>query len=104
EVVKQTKINLMLHADLFELMNYKQGKMILHVGSAAGGKEAALERFKTNFKTFPEAITSRLLLENDDKTFTVRETLALCQQLDVPMVLDIHHHLCNDGGEEIGPY
>jgi UV DNA damage endonuclease len=101
KVVENTKRNLFFHVHLFEDMEYPLGKMVLHVGSAAGGKEAALERFKTNFNEYPREITSRLMLENDDKTFTARETLGLCQALSTPMVLDVHHHICNNEGDDL---
>lgn len=101
QVVENTKRNLKHHLSLFDLMSYSLGKMVIHVGSAAGGKEAASKRFLCNFLKFPEEITSKLMLENDDKTFTAKETLRLCQQLDIPMVLDVHHHQCNNEGESI---
>lgn len=106
-VVENTKRNLYFHANLFKDMDYPLGKMVLHVGSAAGGKEVALKRFINNFKSFPHDITSKLILENDDKTFTAEETLKLCRELGVPMVLDVHHHRCNNNGhsiEEILPH
>lgn len=101
KVVDSTKRNLMFHANLFKDMDYPLGKMVLHVGSAARGKERALKRFVDNFKTFPDDITSKLILENDDKTFTAKETLKLCKELGVPMVLDVHHHKCNNDGYSI---
>ncbi len=101
KVVESTKRNLLFHANLFEDMDYTQGKMVLHVGSAAGGKKDALMRFENNFKRFPQKIKSRLILENDDKTFTAKETLKLCQNLNIPMVLDVHHHMCNNDGYKI---
>lgn len=101
DVVKNTKRNLWFHVNLFEDMGYPLGKMVLHVGSAAGGKEEALKRFEENFKSYPKEITSRLILENDDKTFTAQETLQLCKKIGVPMVLDVHHHACNNTGDNI---
>lgn len=106
KVVENTKRNLWFHANLFKDMEYPLGKMVLHVGSAAGGRDAALKRFENNFKKYPHEITSKLILENDDKTFTAKETLKLCKTLGIPMVLDVHHHLCNNNGyniEEILP-
>ena len=41
------------------------------------------------------------MIENDDKTFTATETLALFKTLKLPMVLDVHHHNCNNKGEKI---
>lgn len=100
-VVESTMRNLWFHVNLFEDLEYPHGRMVLHVGSAAGGKEAALKRFERNFRTYPDEITSKLILENDDKTFTARETLRLCKSLNLPMVLDVHHHICNNEGDDL---
>jgi UV DNA damage endonuclease len=101
EVVRSTITNLQFHVKLFEDLNYPEGKMILHVGSSTGGKEKAINRFKENFIKMPKEITSRIALENDDKTFTAKETLEICKELSIPMVLDVHHHLCNNKGEKL---
>ena len=75
--------------------------MVLHVGSSQGGKEASIDRFIENLKLFPQNITDKLIIENDDKTFTAKDVLDLCKRINKPMVLDVHHHICNNEGEEI---
>lgn len=67
KVVENTIINLMEHVYLFEDIGYKEGKIVLHLGGANGGKEAGIERFITDFKKYPYEITSRIILENDRK-------------------------------------
>ena len=57
--------------------------------------------FITNFDNFPTEVKSKIIIENDDKTYTAQETLNLCNELSLPMVLDIHHHNCNNNGENI---
>lgn len=101
EVVLSCKRNLSSHVKLFEDLSYPTGKMVLHIGSAQGGIEEAMKRFINNFKNFPNEITEKLILENDDKTFTAAEVLRICKELDAPMVLDVHHHLCNNQGENL---
>ena len=101
KIVENTKRNLWFHANLFKDIEYPLGKMVLHVGSAAGGKKAALKRFENNFKSYPEEIRSKLILENDDKTFTAKEVLQLCENLGIPMVLDVHHNICNNDGDSV---
>ena len=101
KVVENTIINLSRQVEWFEDMDYKEGKMVIHVGGATGGKEVALKRFIDNFNRFPNNIKERLIIENDDKTYTAKETLSLCNNLNMPMVLDIHHHNCNNNGENI---
>jgi len=101
EVVENTKKNLMRQLEWFDDLNYPDGKMVLHVGGATGGKEDGIKRFIYNFREFPKEITSRLIIENDDKTYTARDVLNLCKILEIPMVLDVHHHNCNNYGELI---
>ncbi|SFC55672.1 UV DNA damage repair endonuclease UvsE [Clostridium uliginosum] len=102
KVVENTKINLMHQAEWFEDFNYPEGKMVIHIGGATGGKEAGIDRFINNFRKFPKEITSRIIIENDDKTYTAKEILNICNKLNTPMVLDVHHHNCNNNGEDIG--
>jgi UV DNA damage endonuclease len=101
EVVVNTERNLWSHVHFFEDMNYPDGKMILHIGGTQGGKEEAINRFINNFKKFPKEITSRLILENDDKTFTASEVLSICKEVNSPIVFDVHHHMCNNNGESV---
>lgn len=101
KVVENSIINLTKQLEWFEDMKYKDGKMVIHVGGATGGKEEALKRFVTNFNTFPSNIKNSLIIENDDKTYTAKETLDLCKTINIPMVLDIHHHNCNNTKNDI---
>jgi UV DNA damage endonuclease len=101
EVVDAAKRNLWSHVNLFEDLDYPNGKMVLHIGGAQGGKEASIKRFIDNFKNFPVEITSRLMLENDDKTFTASEVLYICKEVSSPIVFDVHHHNCNNLGETV---
>jgi UV DNA damage endonuclease len=101
EVVESAKRNLWSHVHLYEDLNYPNGKMVLHIGGAQGGKEEASNRFINNFKNFPTPITSKLMLENDDKTFTAAEVLKICKEVEAPIVFDVHHHQCNNTGETI---
>lgn len=101
EVVDSSKRNLWSHVHLFEDLDYPNGKMVLHIGGAQGGKEASIKRFIDNFKNFPVEITSKLMLENDDKTFTAAEVLYICKEVSSPIVFDVHHHNCNNSGETV---
>ncbi|MCT4545049.1 MAG: UV DNA damage repair endonuclease UvsE [Vallitalea sp.] len=104
QVVKNTQRNLLFLATLLEDMNIENGKIIIHVGSSQGGKEKALNRFITNFKQFPRAITEKIIIENDDKIFDIIDVLELCEKIKTPMVLDVHHYNCNNRGEDLYKY
>lgn len=36
-----------------------------------------------------------MTLENDDKTYTASETLAVCKLERIPFIFDYHHHMAN---------
>ena len=101
KVIEDTIRNLNHAVDLYDLMEYDEGKLVIHVGSSAGGKEESIKRFITNLDRFPKRITSRLIIENDDKVFTAKNVLDLCQEINCPMVLDLHHYKCKNDGENI---
>ena len=56
------------------------------------------------FQTLPPKLQQIIALENDDKIFNIRNTLSLCEKLNIPMVLDYHHYICNRNQEKIEDY
>ena len=85
------------HAELLSLLKLppqqdRDAVMILHLGGVFGDKAATLDRFRENYKKLPQGVKDRLVLENDDVSWSVHELLPLCEELNIPMVLDFHHH------------
>lgn len=85
------------HAELLTLLKMppqqdRDAVMILHLGGTFGDKAATLERFRENYKGLSQGIKDRLVLENDDVSWSVHDLLPLCEDLNIPMVLDYHHH------------
>ena len=70
----------------------------IHAGGAYGDKAAALKRLAAVVRDLPEGVSSRLTLENDDVTYSVRDLLPVCGDLGLPLVYDVHHHRCNPDG------
>ncbi len=100
EVVKSSKEILLYHKEMFKAMGI-DGKIIIHIGSGAYGKKKSIERFKENFYSLDEEIRKLIIIENDDKVFNAYDTLKLCKELGIPMVLDYHHYLCNKTSKKI---
>lgn len=103
DILKAAVADLDYHVRLFEAMNLteKEAKLVVHVGGTYGSKEKAAERFIENFRHLDKRLSKRIILENDDKSFTAKEVLSICKALSIPMVLDIHHHWCNNDGEAL---
>ncbi|MDF2521957.1 MAG: damage endonuclease UvdE [Clostridia bacterium] len=98
--VVQNSIKILEH--LNKLSNLVGNKiLIIHTGSTVGGKAKAIQRFIDNFKLLTPDIQDKLALENDDKSFGVREVLDICEAIGIPMILDIHHYNCQNEGESL---
>ncbi|KAI5285619.1 UV-damage endonuclease, partial [Ascosphaera acerosa] len=69
--------------------------IIIHMGGVFGNKEETLERFRKNYALLSDAIKARVVLENDDVGWTVHDLLPVCEELNIPLVLDYHHHNIN---------
>jgi UV DNA damage endonuclease len=70
--------------------------VVLHVGGAAGGTAAALDRFARGFEQLSERARARLVIENDDRSFGLVDVLGLARRCGVPVVWDALHHRCLD--------
>jgi len=69
---------------------------VLHVGGAAGGFAAGLDRFERGWELLSDRARARLVVENDDRTFGLTHVMELHHRLGVKVVWDILHHHCND--------
>lgn len=103
-IVKNTIEILEYHYKILDALNINNKIIILHVGSSACGKKASITRFINNYNKLPDYIKRCIALENDDKIFNIKDVLFICNKLNIPMVLDYHHYICNNTGENINDY
>lgn len=82
------------HVKMMELMGIEM-KLVLHMGGGTYGKRAGMNRFMKVFRSLDPKVQSKIVLENDDKLYHAEDVLEVCRMLEIPMVLDYHHHLCN---------
>ncbi|KAF4974109.1 hypothetical protein FZEAL_8947 [Fusarium zealandicum] len=97
EVVAAAIRDLDYHDELLSLLKLpeqmnRDAVMILHMGGTYGDKGATLDRFRENYVKLSDSVKRRLVLENDDVAWTVHDLLPICEELNIPMVLDYHHH------------
>jgi UV DNA damage endonuclease len=98
EVTLNAVKDMQYHYDLLKGMGIEDRSYInIHVGGAYGDKESSLERFFENITLLPPDVKKRMTLENDDKTFTTDETLAVCEKENIPFMFDYHHYKANPG-------
>lgn len=104
KIVRNTVEILEYHYKIMDAIGIKDKIIILHVGSSACGKKASITRFINNFNKLPDHIKKCIAVENDDKVYNIKDVLELCHKINVPMVLDYHHFICNNEKEDINDY
>lgn len=97
DVVENSYRDLEYHSELLRLLKLppqqdRDAVMILHMGGVFGDKAATLDRFRENYSMLSQDIKNRLVLENDDVSWSVHDLLPICEELNIPLVLDYHHH------------
>jgi len=86
-----------VQAELMDAMDLgPESVVVLHVGGAAGGTAAALDRFAAGFELLSDAARRRLVVENDDRAFGLGAVLELSRRIGRPVVWDLLHHRCHD--------
>ncbi|MBS7020693.1 MAG: UV DNA damage repair endonuclease UvsE, partial [Firmicutes bacterium] len=103
EVIEASRRILEFHHQLFHSMGL-ECRMIIHGGSSTFGKKQSMIRFIHQFQKLPDDIKQEIILENDDKVFTITDILSLCEKLNIPFVLDYHHYRCNHDDEVLEDY
>ncbi|KAJ2896067.1 UV-damage endonuclease [Zalerion maritima] len=109
EVVTASIRDLEYHDQMLSLLDLpgqqdKDAVMIIHMGGTHGDKTATLTRFRHNYTTrLSEGVKRRLVLENDDVSWSLHDLLPVCEDLDIPLVFDWHHHNIVYDGKELRP-
>lgn len=97
-IVRKSIADLDSQAELLDAMGQgPEAVVVLHVGGAYGDKAAARERFVRHHGRLSEAARRRLVIENDELTYTVEDCLWVSARIGVPVVFDHQHHRLNAG-------
>ena len=97
EVRAAAALDFELQASVLDAMGCgPEAVVVTHVGGAAGGREAALDRFEEGLGLLDDAARARLVVENDDGLFGLADVLELHRRTGLRVVWDILHHRCHD--------
>ncbi len=101
-IVKRSAKELAYHCQVLDAMELnKQAKVQIHIGGVYGNKKKAMERFIEQYKKLPAFIKKRLVIENDEKLYSLKDCLAVFKKTSIPIVLDIFHHQCLNNNEPV---
>jgi UV DNA damage endonuclease len=81
-------------AQILEAMNLgPEAVVVIHLGGVYGDKKSAMERFVTRYEGLPAVARQRLVLENDDASYSVADIHHIHQQTGLRLVFDYLHFL-----------
>ncbi|MBH8557370.1 UV DNA damage repair endonuclease UvsE [Hymenobacter negativus] len=102
DIVQRSIQELVYQGSMLDLMGLDgTAKLQIHVGGLYGERESAMIRFAQVHATLPEAVKARVVIENDDRLFPLRDCLELHQLTGVPILFDNFHHECLNHGESM---
>lgn len=94
DVVAHSINILQVHADILDLLQQPRSPWALV--EVHGGKSGRADALVDCIAGLPDAIRTRLALENDEYAYGAEEIVAICQRSGLPMVFDAHHHIVHD--------
>jgi UV DNA damage endonuclease len=101
EIFERSKNELKYHAQILDLMKLDtSAKVQIHIGGAYGDKKKSMERFVNRFNELDGSIVRRLVIENDDKLFDLKNCLEINAQIQIPILFDVFHHKLNNSGNQ----
>ncbi len=74
-------------------------KVQIHVGGLYGDKPLSMDRFSEKYALLDPVIKNRLVIENDERLYTIEDCLALHERTGIPVIADSFHHALHNNGE-----
>lgn len=95
DIVNRAIKDLEYHTKFLDSLNLdSSNKIILHVGGVYDSKEDSITRFINTYNQLSQNIKNRLIIENDDKNYSIDDVLYISSQTSIPVVFDNLHNEC----------
>lgn len=102
DVVQVSISELNYHAELLDLLGLDHThKIQIHTGGVYGDKDAAIDRFAETYAALPEHIRRRLVIENDERQYSLADNLRIHERTGIPLLFDTFHHSIFNEGETL---
>lgn len=99
-IVERSIAELVYQGSMLDLMGLDSThKLQIHVGGLYNDRELAISRFIATYRRLPAAVTARLVIENDDRLFSLQDCLRVHEAVGIPILFDNFHHECLNNGE-----
>ena len=90
------------HVEVLDLLGLdKRAKINIHIGGVYGDKKISMERFIDRYNNLSQRVKDRLIIENDEKSYSVSDCLYISKKTGIPVTFDNLHHKINNNGEKL---
>lgn len=104
DVVERAFLDLEYHAKVLDCLGTEDDcKIILHIGGMYGNKPQAIANFIRHYEHLSSSIRKRVVIENDDRSFTIEDVMEIGIKLGIPVVFDAFHHSVNPAALSLEP-
>jgi UV DNA damage endonuclease len=92
DIRKRSMAELIYHAQVLDALELESdAKIQIHIGGVYGQRPEAMARFVEAYRALPEPVRRRLVIENDDRQYSLRDALELHDRCGVPVLFDVFH-------------
>ncbi len=100
DVASRAVLDLEYHATVLSVLGLdNRHKIVLHIGGTYGDKKQATRQFADAYQKLDNKIMRRLVLENDDRLYTISDVLEIARKVGAPVIFDNLHHEVNPPDE-----
>ncbi len=93
EIFRRSVAELEYHTEVFDLIGLDDShKIQIHAGGVYGDRAASMARFVERYGLLSDRVRQRLVVENDDRLFSLSDCMGLHEALGIPVVFDVFHH------------
>jgi UV DNA damage endonuclease len=100
DIFNRSAAELLYHARILDLLGLDlTARIQIHGGGVYGDKGKSLDRFCRRFEKLDQRVRRRLVVENDDRQYSLADCLAIHRRTGIPVLFDSFHHQLNSNGE-----
>lgn len=102
DVVEKSFKDLEWHCILLDKMGLdNSAKIQIHIGGVYGDKDKAIKRFIMNYNKLSASIKKRLVIENDEISYSLKDVMSINKKIGIPIIFDVFHHEILNNNEKL---
>ncbi len=101
-IFDRSRRELLYHAQVLDAMRLdRTAKIQIHVGGVYGDRAGSIKRFTERFRRLDAAVRDRLVVENDEKSYSLHDCLIIHEGTGLPVLFDVFHHSILNRDEDL---